>query len=178
MGGSNLNRKKLLLGICMGLGLLSLGFVYVKWPHKVAADPARQTLYSTEKKFASLPLLMESGMQHEYDFLSSTLTGGVAMDERRMNAVSTSAGRMDNLARELGSYEHDLRLQSKSGEDIKFFRETTLSLDRISQDLQDAALRQDTTRMTNAFRQMDQTCVDCHTRFAVKAVVRGSGKKK
>jgi hypothetical protein len=32
--------------------------------------------------------------------------------------------------------------------------------------------------MAAAFRQMEQTCVNCHNRFEVKAAVKSSGKKK
>ncbi|MBZ5526055.1 MAG: cytochrome c [Acidobacteriia bacterium] len=167
-----------MLGICMGLGLLSLGFVYVKWPpHKVAANPVQQLLlFSTQKKFASMPLLMSTGMQQEYDFLSSAMSLKSSLDERKMNSISTAAGRMNNLARELGSYEQDLKKAGKSSEDIRFFREAVLNLDRFAQDLQDAALRQDPARMNTAFKQVEQTCSQCHLRFGVKGAKKAISK--
>lgn len=179
MSGLNVSRKKLLLGISIGLSLLSLGFVYVKWPKpKPAPDPVQQLLlFSTQKKFASMPLLMKSGMQQEFDFLSGSLAQTAALDERKMNSISTAAGRMDNLARELQNYEPDLKAKGRNSEDIRFFHESVINLDHSSQDLQEAALRQNTARMGAAFKQMEQTCNQCHLRFDVKATAGGSPKK-
>jgi hypothetical protein len=179
VSGLNISRKKLLLGL--SLGMVSLGFMYVKWPqHKVSADPAQQILLLLDapKKFASMPLLMRAGMQQEFDFLKSTLSENTSLDERKMNAISTSAGRMDNLARELGTYEHDMQTAGRPREDLQYFRDRVLMLDHIAQDMQVAALRQDTAHMNAAVKQMEQTCSQCHLRFGVKTDGGRNTKRK
>jgi len=171
VAGFNNNRKKLMLGLSLSLSMISLGFMYAKWPQrKAAVSPEQQFLLrvNAQKRFPSMPLLMRSGMQQEYDFLSATLSNSVSLDERKMNALSTSAGRMDNLARELFSYERDLRAANKPREDVQFFREHAFTLGQLSQDMQEAALRQDTAHMNAAVKQMAQACSECHLRFQVK----------
>jgi len=178
VSGSNISKKKLLLGACLGLGLLSLGFIYVKWPQSrpVPADPAQQVAY-TPKKFDDLPSLMRAGLQNEYDFLITTVPARASLEGRKLDSISTSAGRMDNLVREMAAYERDLKAAGKSSEDVKFFHDQVLQLDRATQDLQEAALRRNLDKIGESFNLLEKSCSDCHSRFGVKTPIGSSEKQ-
>jgi hypothetical protein len=169
VSGSNRNRIKLLSGIGLALGLLSLGFGWMKWTpsKKVSADTPQSNGF-TLKQYDSLRNLMRSGIQHEYDYLSANVPLRATLEGRKLDAISTSAGRLYNLARETAAYERDFQAAGKSPADLKFFHDQVMLLDRTTQELQDAALRRNLDQIGASFEVLAKTCNDCHTRLGVK----------
>lgn len=179
VNGSIVSRKKLLLILCMGLGMLSLGFVYMKWPQQKAAavDPLEMQFAPGLRRHENIAALMQSGMQQEFSIISAAVPQRDTLDQRKLDSLANSASRLDNLARELGGYDRDLQATGKSREDMKYFRERVLQLDHVSQDLRDAALRGNRARVGESFKQISQACADCHQRFGVQITPAASVKK-
>lgn len=179
VSGSNRNRTKLLTGIGLALGLLSLGLAWMKWTpsKKVSADSIQPNGF-TLKQYDSLRNLMRSGVQREYDYLSTNVPLRATLEGRKLDAISTSAGRLYNLARETASYERDFQASGKNPADLKFFREQVMLLDHTTQELQDAALRRNLDRIGTSFDVLARTCNDCHTRMGVKMPEEENVKKK
>lgn len=167
--GSNRNRIKLLSGIGLALGLISLGLAWVRWTpsRKVSADSAQPNGF-TLKQYDSLRSLMRSGIQHEYDYLNAAVPLRATLEGRKLDAISTSAGRLYNLARETAGYERDFQAAGKSPADLKFFHDQITLLNHTTQELQDAALRRNLDRIGASFEVLAKTCTDCHTRLGVK----------
>jgi hypothetical protein len=177
--GSNRNRTKLLSGIGLALGLLSLGLAWVRWTpsRKVSADTVPSNGF-TLKQYDSLRSLMRSGIQHEYDYLNAAVPLRASLEGRKLDAISTSAGRLYNLARETATYERDFQAAGKSPADLKFFHDQVMLLDRTTQDLQDAALRRNLDRIGTSFEVLAKTCNDCHTRLGVNMPEEEEVKKE
>lgn len=173
MRGPNSRQKKLLLAIGLALGLLSLGFIYIKWPLRAThaqRSGAQPFFFTGARTYLDLRQLMNDGLQKDYSLLNDSLQRKESADDRTMDRLSTIAGRIDNLARESGSYEPDYRKQGRSPEDLALFREQSVLLGHAARDLQEAALRRQTDKVNAAFKSMGMTCANCHVRFGKKAV--------
>ncbi len=179
VSGSNRNRIKLLSGIGLALGLLSLGLAWVRWTpsRKVSADSAQPNGF-TLKQYDSLRSLMRSGIQHEYDYLNTAVPLRATLEGRKLDAISTSAGRLYNLARETAGYERDFQAAGRSPADLKFFHDQVMLLDHTTQELQDAALRRNLDRIGASFEVLAKTCNDCHTRLGVNMPEEEEVKKE
>jgi cytochrome c556 len=119
--------------------------------------------------------MMRSGVQHEYDYLKGAVPLRAKLEGRKLDAISTAAGRMYNLSREMGTYEHDLQASGKNSEDLRFFRTQVLQLNQSTQDLQDAALRRNLENIGTSFDRLGRTCSACHLRFGVKGTDGAAG---
>ena len=179
MNGSNHNRTKLLSGIGLALGLLSLGLAWMKWTpsKKVSADTVQSNGF-TLKQYDSLRSLMRSGVQHEYNYLSVNVPLRATLEGRKLDAISTSAGRLYNLARETATYERDFQAAGRSPADLKFFHDQITLLNHTTQELQDAALRRNLDRIGASFEVLAKTCNDCHSRLGVKMPEEEEVKKE
>jgi Cytochrome C' len=156
--------KKLLFPVVLVLALALAVAAYQFHARRVAAA-------ALQAKPVELPMqgdlrqLMQSRVHAEYTYLSFTIWHDQPLTPEKMDGIAASSGRIVAISGELNSYVVAYRKQGWSVQDVKFFDDKRLQLNRVAEELRRAAQKRDSSQVTSFFMHLDSTCQSCHKRF-------------
>jgi len=113
----------------------------------------------------NLRQFMQSRVHEEYTRMSFTIWHDQPLTSQKMDMIGASAGRIAGLTHELQSYEAVYRQQGWGPEDVQYFENKRVQLNRVAEELKKAAQKHDSSEVTSLFMNLDSTCQSCHHRF-------------
>lgn len=156
-------KKAIILIPVLLAGVAAVAFGYKAYTARVAAAAPSAAPNTAARE--DLQKFMQTGIHHEYTFLSFTIWHDRPMTPEKMDSIAASSNKVMQMARELDRFESTYKNQGWSDDDLQFFEDKRLQLSRVAEELNHAAQKHDSTAIVNFFMHMDSTCQSCHKRF-------------